>query len=403
MSKAVRVREKPYLNVGTVGHIDHGKTTLSAAISYRQAHKFGGKGIAYELIAKGGNKRTKDKIVTVTPSHIEYETTNRIYAHIDCPGHADYIKNMITGAAQMDGGILLVAADDGPMPQTREHILLAKQIGVPRMVVFLNKVDLAEDSEFLDLIELEVRELLSHYDYPGDDVPIIRGSALSAMQSEGKDDDACRCIDELMDTLDSYLVVPPRDKDKPFLMSIEHVYSIEGRGTVVTGLIERGSIRPGDDVEILGLTREPRKTKATSVEIFREVLEVGLPGQNVGTLLRGIKYDEVERGQVLAQPGSLSTHTAFEASLYILEKEEGGRHTPIFTGYQPQLFFRTTDVTGRISLPDEVEMCMPGDLLGTSTIELRDDVPVALDVGQRFAIREGGKTVGSGVVTKVLR
>ena len=399
---APQVLEKPFLNVGTIGHIDHGKTTLSAALSFRQAHLFGGQGRAYDQIAKGGNSRPRGKIVTITPAHVKYETAKRFYSHIDCPGHADYIKNMITGVAQMDGAVLVVAADDGPMPQTREHILLARQIGVPRIVVFLNKVDLVKDEEFLELIEMELRDLLNHYDYPGDEVPIIRGSALPAMECKGADNDACKSIDELTATLDSYLELPVRDEDQPFLMSIEHVYSIEGRGTVVTGLIERGSIRAGDDVEILGLTNEPRKTKATSVQIYRDEIEVGKPGQNVGVLLRGVKADEVERGQVLANPGSIKTHTTFEASLYVLKKEEGGRHTPFFTGYKPQFFFRTTDVTGRVILPDNVDMCLPGDLLPFGTVELREDMPVALDVGQRFAIREGGKTVGSGVVSKVL-
>ncbi len=403
MVKEVFVRKKPHVNVGTIGHIDHGKTTLAAAISARQAYRWGGQGTPYEGIARGGEVRGGGKIITIISAHLEYETANRHYAHIDCPGHADYIKNMITGAAQMDGAILVIAADDGPMPQTQEHILLARQVGVPKIVVFLNKVDLVQDAEFLDLVELEVRDLLTKYDFPGDEVPIIRGNALAALQSDGKDNAACQCIDELMDALDEYLEIPDRPDDLPFLMSVEGVHSIQGRGTVATGLVERGTIRPGDKVEILGLTKETRKTKVSSVESFRKILDKAVPGDNVGLLLQGVKHDEVNRGQVIAAPGSMETHTTFEASLYVLKKEEGGRHTPFFTGYQPQFFFRTTDVTGKIALPDDVEMCLPGDLLPVSIIQLRDDIPVALDEGQRFAVREGGKTVGSGVVTRVLK
>ncbi|MGF1582196.1 MAG: elongation factor Tu [Gemmataceae bacterium] len=402
MAKEVFVRNKPHLNVGTIGHIDHGKTTLSAAISARQTHLFGGKAMDYNGIAKGGTVRGGGKIITVIPAHLEYETATRHYAHIDCPGHADYVKNMITGAAQMDGGVLVVAADDGPMPQTREHILLARQVGVPKLVVFLNKVDLVEDPEFLDLVEMEVRDQLSAYEYPGETIHVIRGSALPALQSGGKDDAGCACIDELMKALDAYFELPDREEDKPFLMSIENVYQIEGRGTVVTGLIERGVVRLNDTVEIVGLTKDVRKTVVTGIETFHKPVEMGIAGDNAGVLLRGVKYDEVQRGQVLAAPSSINTHTSFEASLYVLKKDEGGRHTPFFTGYQPQFFFRTTDVTGKIVLPDGIEMCMPGDLVATSRIDLRSDVPVALDEGQRFAVREGGKTVGSGVVTRVL-
>jgi elongation factor Tu len=401
MAKSVFARTKPHVNVGTIGHIDHGKTTLSAAISARQAHRFGGSAVSYERIARGGTYRDPTKIVTITASHLEYETAARHYAHIDCPGHADFIKNMITGAAQMDGAILVVAANDGPMPQTREHLLLARQVGVPRLVVFLNKVDLVDDPDLLDLVEMEVRELLSRYEYPGDEVPIVRGDALTALRSGGADDGACGCIDALMDALDTYVPLPERLVDRSFLMPVEDVYQIEGRGTVVTGRIERGTVRPGDEVEIVGLRGHGRRSVATSVEAFRRVLSEGQAGDNVGVLLRGVKREEVQRGQVLAKPGSITPHTAFEAGVYVLSKDEGGRHTPFFSGYRPQFYFRTTDVTGTVTLPEGVEMCMPGDLT-TVQVELSAEAPIAMDEGLRFAIREGGRTVGSGSVVKIL-
>jgi elongation factor Tu len=401
MAREVFVRDKPHVNVGTIGHIDHGKTTLTAAISARQAHRYGGTAMTYEGIARGGKVHGDSKILTIIASHIEYETANRHYAHIDCPGHIDYIKNMITGAAQMDGAILLVAANDGPMPQTREHLLLARQVGVPRLVVLLNKVDLVDDPDLLELVEMEVRELLHRHDFPGDDVPIVRGDALSALRSGGSDDAACACIDELMAALDRYIPVPDRLVDRPFLMSIEDVHQIEGIGTVVTGRVERGRIRVKDDVEILGLAREPREAVVTGLETFHKKMEEAVAGDNVGALLRGVKRDEVERGQVLARPGSITPHSKFEASIFVLTREEGGRHTPFFTGYQPQFYFRTTDVTGTLSLPESAEMCMPGDH-ATVTVELSSDRPVAMDEGQRFAIREGGRTVGSGLVTRIL-
>jgi elongation factor Tu len=403
MAKDVFSRTKPHVNVGTIGHIDHGKTTLTAAIVARQAFKNKvAKFKDYKEIAKGGTERDDLKTVTIAVAHVEYETPNRHYAHIDCPGHADYIKNMITGAAQMDGAILVVAANDGPMPQTREHILLARQVGVPRIVVFLNKVDTVDDAELLELVELELRELLSKYEFPGDEIPIVRGSALPAMQSAGKDDAACKCIDDLMNALDSYIPTPTREEDKPFLMSIEDVFSIKGRGTVGTGRIERGRVKVGEEVEIVGLMKAPRKTVVTGVEMFNKTLEFGMAGDNVGVLLRGIERTDLERGQVLAKPGSITPHTKFEANVYVLTKEEGGRHTPFFTGYRPQFYFRTTDVTGTATLPDGVEMCMPGDNI-KMTVELLPDSPIAMDEGLRFAIREGGRTVGSGVVIKVLQ
>jgi elongation factor Tu len=402
MAKDVFTRTKPHVNVGTIGHIDHGKTTLSAAISARQAHRFGGEAMTYAGIAKGGTVRDKDKIVTITAAHLKYETAGRHYAHIDCPGHADYIKNMITGAAQMDGAILVVAANDGPMPQTREHLLLARQVGVPRLVVFLNKVDLVEDADLLELVEMEVRELLSKYEFPGGDVPIVRGNALAALATDGRDDEACACIDALMEALDHYVPVPERLVERAFLMSIEDVHQIEGQGTVVTGRIERGRVRPGDEVEVLGLTRQPRRTVVKSVETFHEQMTEAVAGDNVGVLLRNVKREEVERGQVLAKPGSIATRTRFEAQMYVLRKDEGGRHTPFFTGYRPQFYFRTTDVTGTVALAEGVEMCMPGDMAAV-TVELSAETPVAMDEGLRFAIREGGRTVGSGTVVKVLR
>src|SRR5437773_1736044 len=402
MAKDVFERTKPHVNVGTIGHIDHGKTTLTAAILVRQAHvnKLA-KVKSYAEIAKGGTVRDENKTVTIAVAHVEYETPNRHYAHIDCPGHADYIKNMITGAAQMDGAILVVAANDGPMPQTREHILLARQVGVPRIVVFLNKVDTVDDPELIELVELELRELLSKYEFPGDEIPIIRGSALPVMLSVGKDEAASKCIDELMEALDSYIPTPQREEDKPFLMSIEDVFSIKGRGTVGTGRIERGVIKVGDEVEIVGLMKAPRKTVVTGVEMFQKTLERGIAGDNVGVLLRGIERTDLERGQVLAKPGSITPHTKFEAQVYILSKDEGGRHTPFFSGYRPQFYFRTTDVTGTITLPEGVEMCMPGDNVKIK-VELIAESPIAMEENLRFAIREGGRTVGSGIVTKIL-
>jgi elongation factor Tu len=403
MAKDVFSRTKPHVNVGTIGHIDHGKTTLTTALVMRSAAKFKPdlKVKTYKEIAKGGTERDELKTVTIAVAHVEYETPNRHYAHIDCPGHADYIKNMITGAAQMDGAILVVAANDGPMPQTREHLLLARQVNVPYIVVFLNKVDTVDDPELLELVELELRELLSKYDFPGDKIPIIRGNALAAMQSAGKDDKACECIDKLFEALDSYIPTPQRAEDKPFLMSIEDVFSIKGRGTVGTGRIEAGKCKVGDEVEIVGLMKAPRKTVVTGVEMFNKTLEYGVAGDNVGVLLRGIEKDDLERGQVLAKPGSITPHTKFEASVYVLSKEEGGRHTPFFTGYRPQFYFRTTDVTGEVKLPEGVEMCMPGDNINV-VVELLPDKPIAMDANLRFAIREGGRTVGSGVVTKVI-
>jgi elongation factor Tu len=384
MARAVFTRTKPHVNVGTIGHIDHGKTTLTTAIVARQAHRFGGEAPGYTEIARGGIVRDPSKIVTIIAAHVQYETARRHYAHIDCPGHADYIKNMITGAAQMDGAILVVAADDGPMPQTREHLLLARQVGVPHLVVFLNKVDVVADPELLELIELELRDLLGRYEFPGDTVPIVRGSALAALESGGRDDAACRCIDDLMEALDTAIPEPLRAEDRPFLMSVENVYNITGRGTVVTGKVDRGQLRPGDEVEIVGLRREPQRAVVTSVETFKQVLDEAVAGDNVGVRLRGVRSDEVERGQVLAAPASITPHTRFEASAYVLRKEEGGRHTPFFSGYRPQFYFRTTDVTGTVFLPEGTEMCIPGDNV-RFTVELPEDSPVALDEGLRFA------------------
>ncbi len=403
MAKGVFSRTKPHVNVGTIGHIDHGKTTLTAAIVARQGVKNKvDKVKSYKEIAKGGTERDELKTVTIAVAHVEYETPNRHYAHIDCPGHADYIKNMITGAAQMDGAILVVAANDGPMPQTREHLLLARQVNVPYIVVFLNKIDTVDDPELIELVEIEMRDLLKKYDFPGDQIPIIRGNSLAAMQSLGKDDKACKCIDDLMNALDTYIPTPVREEDKPFLMSIEDVFSIKGRGTVGTGRIERGKVKVGDEVAIVGLMKEPRKTVITGVEMFNKTLEYGMAGDNVGVLLRGIERNELERGQVLAKPGSITPHTKFDAQVYVLTKEEGGRHTPFFTGYRPQFYFRTTDVTGTATLPEGVEMCMPGDNVKV-TVELLPDSPIAMEEKLRFAIREGGRTVGSGVVTKILQ
>ena len=399
MAKGVFERKKPHVNVGTIGHIDHGKTTLTGAILSVQSHKGLANFKSYADIAKGGTVRDATKTVTIAVAHVEYESEERHYAHIDCPGHADFIKNMITGAAQMDGAILVVSAADGPMPQTREHILLARQVGVPALVVFLNKCDLVDDEELLELVELELRELLTHYGYPGDEIPIVRGAAKPAYDKPD-DPEATKCIAELLAAVDAYIPEPTREVDKPFLMAIEDVFSIEGRGTVCTGRIERGLIKVGEEIEILGLTKEPRKTTVTGVEMFNKTLDQGQAGDNVGCLLRGIKRDEIERGQVLAKPGSITPHTKFEAEVYVLSKEEGGRHTPFFSGYRPQFYFRTTDVTGSAQLLGDAEMCMPGDNARLS-VELIS--PIAMDDGVRFAIREGGRTVGSGVVTKILQ
>jgi elongation factor Tu len=398
MAKDTFARTKPHVNVGTIGHIDHGKTTTTGAILAVQAAKGLAKGKSYADIAKGGTVRDATKTVTIAVSHVEYETANRHYAHIDCPGHADFIKNMITGAAQMDGAILVVSAADGPMPQTREHILLARQVGVPRVVVFLNKVDLVDDEELLELVELEVRELLTMYGFPGDEVPVIRGASKPAYDNPS-DPAASKCISDLMDAIDSYIPEPTRETDKPFLMAIEDVFSIEGRGTVATGRIERGKVKVGEEVEIIGLTAAPTKTTCTGVEAFNKTMDQGEAGDNVGCLLRGVKREDIQRGQVLAKPGSITPHTKFEAEVYVLSKEEGGRHTPFFSGYRPQFYFRTTDVTGAANLMGDVEMCMPGD---NARLSIELGKPIAMDDGVRFAIREGGKTVGSGVVTKIL-
>jgi len=398
MAKDTFNRTKPHVNVGTIGHIDHGKTTTTGATLAVQGAKGLAKPKAYAEIAKGGTVRDATKTVTIAVSHVEYETPNRHYAHIDCPGHADFIKNMITGAAQMDGAILVVSAADGPMPQTREHILLARQVGVPRIVVFLNKVDLVDDPELLELVELEIRELLTSNGYPGDDVPIIRGASKPAYDNPA-DPEKSKCITELMEAIDSYIPEPVREIDKPFMMAIEDVFSIEGRGTVATGRIERGVVKVGEEVMIIGLTDAPTKTTCTGVEMFNKSLDQGQAGDNVGCLLRGVKREDIQRGQVLAKPGSITPHTKFEAEVYVLSKEEGGRHTPFFSGYRPQFYFRTTDVTGTANLVGDAEMCMPGDNARLS-VELMK--PIAMDDGVRFAIREGGKTVGSGVVTKIL-
>jgi elongation factor Tu len=397
MAKEEFKRTKPHVNVGTIGHIDHGKTTTTGALVAVQAAKGLAKAITYADIAKGGTVRDETKTVTIAVAHVEYETDKRHYAHIDCPGHADFIKNMITGAAQMDGAILVVSAADGPMPQTKEHVLLARQVDVPALVVFLNKVDLVDDPELLELVEMEIRELLSKYDFDGDNVPIIRGNALAAYQNPA-DPAASKCISELLDAVDAYIPEPAREEDKPFLMAVEDVFSIEGRGTVATGRIERGVIKTGEEIEIIGLAAEPRKTTCTGVEMFRKILDSGRAGDNVGLLLRGVKREDIQRGQVLAKPGSITPHTKFEAEIYCLSKDEGGRHTPFFSGYRPQFYFRTTDVTGTANLVG-AEMCMPGDNVKLS-VELHK--PIAMDDGVRFAIREGGRTVGSGVVTKIV-
>jgi len=398
MAKETFQRTKPHVNVGTIGHIDHGKTTLTGAILAVQGAKGLAKFKAYSEIAKGGTVRDSTKTVTIAVAHVEYETEKRHYAHIDCPGHADFIKNMITGAAQMDGAILVVSAADGPMPQTREHVLLARQVNVPALVVFLNKVDLVDDPELLELVELELRELLSKNDFPGDDVPIIRGQALAAYNAPA-DPEKSKCISELMDAIDSFIPEPAREVDKPFLMAVEDVFSIEGRGTVATGRIERGVVKVGEEVEIVGFSTETRKTTITGVEMFNKTLDQGSAGDNVGCLLRGVRREDIERGQVLAKPKSVTPHTQFEAEVYVLSKEEGGRHTPFFSGYRPQFYFRTTDVTGSANLVG-AEMCMPGDNVRLS-IELIS--PIAMDENVRFAIREGGRTVGSGVVTKIIK
>jgi elongation factor Tu len=396
MGKARFERNKPHCNIGTIGHVDHGKTTLTAAITKVLAAKGGATFTAYDQIDKAPEERARG--ITIATAHVEYATDKRHYAHVDCPGHQDYIKNMITGAAQMDGAILVVSAADGPMPQTREHILLARQVGVPSLVVYMNKVDMVDDPELLELVELEVRELLSSYDFPGDDIPVIKGSALCAL--EGREPEIGeKSIDELMEAVDAYIPQPERAKDRPFLMPIEDVFTISGRGTVVTGRIERGIVKVGDEVEIVGL-RPTAKTIATGVEMFRKLLDQGEAGDNVGVLLRGTKREEVERGQVLAKPGTITPHTVFMAEAYVLTKEEGGRHTPFFGNYRPQFYFRTTDVTGTVKLPEGTEMVMPGDNV---TMEVELLVPIAMDEGLRFAIREGGRTVGAGVVAKIIK
>jgi elongation factor Tu len=394
MAKEKFDRSKPHVNVGTIGHVDHGKTTLTAAITLIQSKKTGCDFIAFEDIDKAPEERERG--ITIATAHVEYETENRHYAHVDCPGHADYVKNMITGAAQMDGAILVVSAADGPMPQTREHILLARQVGVPRIVVFMNKADMVDDAELLELVELEVRELLTKYEFPGDDIPIVIGSALKALENPD-DEEATKCIGDLMEAIDTYIPMPERAIDKPFLMPIEDVFSISGRGTVVTGRIEQGEVKVGEEIEIVGI-RETEKTTVTGVEMFRKLLDSGQAGDNVGCLLRGTKKEDVERGQVLTKPGAITPHTKFAAEAYILNKEEGGRHTPFFQGYRPQFYFRTTDVTGVVTLAQGTEMVMPGD---TVTVDVELITPIAMDDGLRFAIREGGRTVGAGVVTKI--
>jgi len=396
MTKAKFERNKPHCNIGTIGHVDHGKTSLTAAITKILAKTGGATYTAYDQIDKAPEERERG--ITISTAHVEYETTNRHYAHVDCPGHADYVKNMITGAAQMDGAILVVSAADGPMPQTREHILLARQVGVPALVVFMNKCDMVDDPELLDLVELEVRELLKSYQFPGDDIPVIRGSALMALEDKNPEMGE-QAVLKLMAEVDKYIPQPARDKDKPFLMPIEDVFSISGRGTVVTGRVERGIVKVGEEVEIVGL-KATTKTTVTGVEMFRKLLDSGEAGDNIGALLRGVGREDVERGQVLAKPGTITPHTNFEAEAYILTKEEGGRHTPFFTNYRPQFYFRTTDVTGVVSLPEGTEMVMPGDN-ARMTVELIQ--PIAMDEGLRFAIREGGRTVGAGVVTKIVK
>ena len=398
MAKAKFERNKPHVNIGTIGHVDHGKTSLTAAITKVLAMKGQAKYEAYDMIDKAPEERERG--ITISTAHVEYETDKRHYAHVDCPGHADYVKNMITGAAQMDGAILVVSAADGPMPQTREHILLSRQVGVPYIVVFMNKADQVDDPELLDLVEMEIRELLSSYDFPGDDVPVSRGSALNVLTCESKDPNApeYKCIHELMDAVDTYIPTPDRAADKPFIMPVEDVFSITGRGTVATGRVERGVLKMGEEVEIVGLMDAPRKTVVTGIEMFRKLLDYAEAGDNIGALLRGIQKNEVERGQVLAKPGSIHPHTKFHGQVYVLKKEEGGRHTPFFNNYRPQFYFRTTDVTGVITLPEGTEMCMPGDNV---EMDVELITPIAIEEGLRFAIREGGRTVGSGVVTAI--
>ncbi|RZT13730.1 MULTISPECIES: elongation factor Tu [Fictibacillus] len=394
MGKEKFDRSKTHANIGTIGHVDHGKTTLTAAITTVLAKK-NGKGVAMAYDQIDGAPEERERGITISTAHVEYETDSRHYAHVDCPGHADYVKNMITGAAQMDGGILVVSAADGPMPQTREHILLSRQVGVPYLVVFLNKCDMVDDEELLELVEMEVRDLLSEYDFPGDDVPVIKGSALKALEGDA---DWEAKIYELMDAVDSYIPTPPRDTEKPFMMPVEDVFSITGRGTVATGRVERGVVKVGDVVEILGLTEEPKSTTVTGVEMFRKLLDYAEAGDNIGALLRGVSRDDVERGQVLAKPGTVKAHTKFKSEVYVLSKEEGGRHTPFFSNYRPQFYFRTTDVTGIIQLPEGVEMVMPGDNV-EMTVELI--APIAIEEGTKFSIREGGRTVGAGVVATI--
>ncbi len=401
MAKAKFERNKPHVNIGTIGHVDHGKTTLTAAITMVLAKAGNAQAMAYDQIDKAPEEKARG--ITINTSHVEYETDKRHYAHVDCPGHADYVKNMITGAAQMDGAILVVSAADGPMPQTREHILLARQVGVPYIVVFMNKTDQVDDEELLELVEMEIRDLLSSYEFPGDDIPVIKGSALEALEAiqggAGADDPKCVCIHQLMDAVDSYIPDPERATDKPFLMPVEDVFSITGRGTVATGRVERGVVKVSDTVEIVGLQDESRSTVVTGVEMFRKLLDQAEAGDNIGTLLRGVQRTEIERGQVLAKPGSIKPLTHFNAEVYVLTKEEGGRHTPFFDGYRPQFFFRTTDVTGNIKLPDGVEMVMPGDNI---QMEIKLITPIAIEEGLRLAIREGGRTVGAGVVSSIL-
>ncbi len=402
MAKAKFERNKPHVNIGTIGHVDHGKTTLTAAITMALAQVGGAEAMRYDQIDKAPEEKARG--ITINTAHVEYQTEKRHYAHVDCPGHADYVKNMITGAAQMDGAILVVSAADGPMPQTREHILLSRQVGVPYIVVFMNKTDQVDDPELLELVEMEIRELLNEYDFPGDDIPIIKGSALLALEAlmagkDAKTTPECQCIFELMDAVDSYIPDPVRATDKPFLMPVEDVFSITGRGTVATGRVERGIVKMGDTVEIVGLTEEKRTTVVTGVEMFRKLLDFAEAGDNIGVLLRGVQRNEIERGQVLAKPGTIHPHTHFMGQVYVLTKEEGGRHTPFFNGYRPQFYFRTTDVTGNIKLPDGVEMVMPGDNID---MEITLITPIACEEGLRFAIREGGRTVGSGVVIKIL-
>ncbi len=396
MAKEKFERKKPHVNVGTIGHVDHGKTTLTAAITEVLEKEGLAKFVSFDEIDKAPEE--KERGITIATAHVEYETVNRHYAHVDCPGHADYVKNMITGAAQMDGAILVVSAADGPMPQTREHILLARQVGVPYIIVFLNKVDMVDDPELLDLVELEVRELLSQYEFPGDDIPIIRGSALKALESGDPKAEETKCIFELLEAVDNYIPTPKRDIDRPFLMPIEDVFSISGRGTVATGRVERGIIKVGEEVEMVGI-KDTKKTVATGVEMFRKLLDEGQAGDNIGVLLRGIKREEVERGMVLAKPGSITPHTKFKAEVYVLTKEEGGRHTPFFEGYRPQFYFRTTDVTGSVHMPEGTEMIMPGD---NTRISVELITPIAMEKELRFAIREGGRTVGAGVVSEVI-